>query len=313
MRVLVTGSSGFVGRWLVRALAGRGHEVWGYGRGPLLGPPEGLRDYRGGDLAADPALEAWLGSIRPEAVVHLAGQSSVGASWRDTAITVEASVVAAANLLLGLRRASAPVKVFVDVGSAEEYAPSGERLTEASPVGPVNPYGIAKLAQARVVGLLAQDANVALVHFRPFNHVGPGQARGFVIPDWIAQLLSAERTSGPAAIRVGNLGVVRDFTDVRDVVRAYVLAVEGQVPPGTYNLSSGVGRTLRSVLKDIVRAAGVEAEVVEDVGRLRPGDAPVRVGDSGRIREAAGWRPEIPWETTLGDAIAEIRRGDLGH
>lgn len=311
MRVLVTGASGFVGHWLVRALVDRDHEVWGYGRGPLNAQLEGLQNYRGGDLASDSALGAWLREIRPEAVVHLVGQASVGASWKDTALTVEASVAAAVNLLLTLRRAQAPVKVFVDIGSAEEYAPSDEPLTEASPVGPVNPYGITKLAQARVVGLLAADGAVPLVHFRPFNHVGPGQARGFVIPDWLTQLLAAERASGPPTIRVGNIDVIRDFTDVRDVVRAYVLAVEGQIPPGTYNLSSGIGRTLRSVLEDAIRATGVETEVFEDPRRLRMGDAPVRVGDSGRIREITGWRPETPWETTLGDMIAEIRREDL--
>lgn len=305
MNVLVTGASGFVGRELVQALSGRGHAVWGVGRNSPEDLPRGLTRYHCGDLASDTALESFVREAHPDAVVHLAGQASVGASWKDTLDTIDSSVVGSVGLHLTLRRTGAPVRVFVNIGSAEEYSPSDKPLTEDTALGPSNPYGITKVAQAQVLRLLCADASIPLVHFRPFNHIGPGQHVGFAIPDWASQI--AKAAGNALEIRVGNLQAVRDFTDVRDIVRAYVAAAEGDVPEGTYNLSSGIGRTLRSVLEDLIRAAGVEAEIVVDSARFRPEDTPVRIGNSKRLRDLTRWEPEIPWEITLRDVLEWFR------
>ncbi|MDA8344255.1 MAG: GDP-mannose 4,6-dehydratase [Thermaerobacter sp.] len=306
MNVLVTGASGFVGRELVQALSGRGHAVWGVGRNSLDELPSGLLRYHCGDLASDTELESFIREARPDSVVHLAGQASVAASWKDTSDTIDSSVVGSVNLFLTLRRTAAPVRVFVNIGSAEEYAPSDEPLTEDSAIGPSNPYGITKVAQARMLRLLCEDASIPFVHFRPFNHIGPGQHTGFAIPDWASQI--AQGTRETTTITVGNLQAIRDFTDVRDIVRAYVSATEGGMPEGEYNLSSGFGRTLRSVLEDLIGTAGVKAGIVVDRDRFRPEDTPTRIGDSDKIRRLTGWKPEIPWEATLRDTLEWFRK-----
>lgn len=305
MNVLVTGASGFVGRELVRALSERGHKVWGMGRNTVEETQKGLWRYHSGDLAVGTGMEVFIREAAPEAVVHLAGQASVAASWKDMSDTIESSVVATVNLFLMLRRTGAPLHTFANVGSAEEYAASDSVLTEDSPIGPSNPYGITKVAQAEVLRLLCADAGIPLVHFRPFNHIGPGQHTGFAIPDWGSQI--ARAPGKDLTVRVGNLQAVRDFTDVRDVVRAYVSAVEGEVPAGVYNLSSGRGRTLQSVLEDLIHVAGVEAEICVDKTRFRPEDTLVRIGCSEKLRGVTGWIPETPWETTLTDILRELQ------
>ena len=300
MNVLVTGASGFVGSEITQALWKRGHRVWGIGRNALENTPTALWRYYSGNLASDTGMELFIRQATPEAVVHLAGQASVAASWRDTSDTIDSSVVGSVNLFLMLRRTGAPVHTFVNVGSAEEYAPSDIPLTEESPIGPSNPYGIMKVAQAETLRLLFTESSIRLIHFRPFNHIGPGQHRNFVISDWAYQITHSAHAP---TISVGNVKVVRDFTDVRDVVRAYVQAAEGDVPEGTYNLASGVGRSLQSVLEDLQWYAGIVAEIQVDPSRFRPGDASVRVGSSRKLFELMGWKPEIPWSVTIRDIL----------
>lgn len=305
MKVLVTGASGFVGRILSETLSGRGHEVWGIGRNEFEAATVALRRYHNGNLASDENLEPFIEEAQPEVVVHLAGQASVAASWVNTLDTIQSSVVASVNLFLAVQRTGTPLRTFVDIGSAEEYAPSTEVLTEESPVGPSNPYGMGKVAQAEVLRLLCAEAEIPFIHFRPFNHIGPGQQVGFAIANWASQIVRARGKT--LTISVGNLQATRDFTDVRDIVRAYVLAAEGNVPPGYYNLSSAHGRSLHSVLQDLADVAGVEARTVIDRERLRPNDTPVRIGSNERICRLSGWQPAIPWHTTLMDILDSFK------
>lgn len=309
MRVLVTGATGFVGTHLVPVLVQRGHRVWGVGKSAAPADMKGMAGYHAGDLTCDQeGLRAFLLDAKVEVVVHLAGVASVSRSWDDPVGTIDSSVVASVNLHGAVTASSPDLVRWINVGSSEEYAPTDEVLTEEHAIGPRSPYGFAKVAQWRMLHWLLKSSTVDFVHFRPFNHVGPGQSRGFVIPDLAAQVLKAKSMTRPV-LRTGSLDAVRDFLDVRDVVRAYVDAVEGLVPAGTYNIASGEPRSIRSVLDDLLRLTGVHADIQLDSELLRPVEIPVRVGSSARLQGACGWVPSVDWESTLAEIMSDVRSG----
>ena len=305
VRVLVTGASGFVGRHLASLLvASREYEVWGTGK-TVLPPGSAIasKQFLTADLVGglDPQF---IAIAAPDVVVHLAGAASVGRSWRYVEESLDSSVVGAVALHSAMRDAGVKLRRWIDIGSSEEYFPSELPLTEESLTLPTNPYGFGKLAQARTLQYLCSRDNIEFVHFRPFNHIGPGQSLGFVIPDWADQIIRLLREHNACGrIRVGNIDVERDFVDVRDVVRAYTAAIDGKVPPGTYNVSSGVPRSLRAVFEEMTVIAGVTASVESDQELDRPSDARIRIGDSSKLASACSWRPKIAWHDSLRDVL----------
>ena len=295
MRVVVSGVNGFVGGHLARDLVSHGHEVVGLGLGPAADSvAELLVDYAAVDLT-----ETWP-DIPCDAVVHLAALSAVGPSFNDPQRVIWANSAPLTNLCEGLLRQSAPCRVVV-VSTGAVYAP-GVGLTESAPTEPRSPYAVSKLLAELQSGYYRRRG-LDVVVMRPFNHIGPGQGEGFLLPDLVAGVQAARETGTP--LRVGNLETRRDYTDVRDVVRAYRLAVEApNLDAPLFNVCSGESVSGRSILGQVVAALGIESPTVEvDPSRLRPGDPEAISGDSSLIRAALGWAPEIDLDKTVRDVV----------
>ncbi|MEY2567803.1 MAG: GDP-4-dehydro-6-deoxy-D-mannose reductase [Actinomycetota bacterium] len=295
MRAFLTGGHGFVGQWLIRHLESQGDEV--VAPGPEV------------DVTDAGALAAAVTEARPDAVYHLAALANVSDSWRDPARTFEVNATGTLHLLEAARRVEPHPRVLL-VCSAEVYggaAPDQGPIGEDTPVRPVTPYAASKVA-AEYLGLQAHlGYGVPVVRVRAFNHVGPSQSGAFVVSDLARRIAEAER-DGAKVLPVGNLTPRRDFTDVRDVVRAYRLLVEGGTPGEVYNVCSGRAIAIEELAHRLLALAGIDLVLETDPALVRPVDVPVLLGDPSRIRDAVGWEPQIPLDDTLRDVLAEWRQ-----
>jgi GDP-4-dehydro-6-deoxy-D-mannose reductase len=284
--VLVTGAAGFVGTHLLKQL-----------RDAV--PFEA--DVTDADAVANATRET-----QPQAVVHLAAVSWVPESWREPARAWEVNVLGTVNVLEAIRRESPDARVLV-VSTGEVYG-NAERFPtpEEAPMAPVSPYAASKAA-AELAGAQARLTGLDVVVARAFQHEGPGRDERFAVGSWTRQLAELELAGG-GVLRVGTLDVERDIADVRDVCRAYRLLLEPSVAPGVYNVATGRSVRLADVVDLLVGMVRVPVTVEQDPDRLRPADIPVQRGDASRLREATGWRPEIPLEQTLADTLEAARR-----
>lgn len=315
MRIGITGVAGFVGRHLIRALReAPGRELHGgdrldpeaAGRDPELGPH--LASYRPVEVGDADALAAWVRETRPEAVIHLAAQASGHDALRDPAGTYRVNALGSLHLLEAVR-AEAPGAAVLLVGSADVYGsgPPGERLREDAPLRPQNPYAVSKAAADALGELYAGTYALRVVRTRTFSHTGPGQQPRFALASFADQLARMDAGLLPPEVRVGNLSGVRDYGDVRDVVRAYELLVARGEPGEVYNVCTGVGHSLDELLRRLIRLSGVRAEVIRDSERVRARDAGHLVGDPARLTARTGWRPSISIEQTLEDLYRDAR------
>jgi GDP-4-dehydro-6-deoxy-D-mannose reductase len=264
------------------------------------------------DLLDRDRVDRLIGELRPQWVFHLAALSSPAASWDDPGATIATNVGMEANLLRALVRLDPMPRVLV-IGSGDEYGrPSGRnrRLDESAPLRPITPYGVSKVAQDLLGLQYHLSHGLPAVRVRPFNHAGPRQDPAFAIASFAQQLARIESGSQPPILKVGNLAARRDFTDVRDMVRGYRLALEKGKPGEVYNLGSGVAPRLRDVLTRLLRLTTARVTVEVDAARSRPAEAAVYVSDAGRFRRLTGWRPEIPIERTLRDTLDYWRRSE---
>ena len=306
--ILVTGAAGFAGSHVVEALAGNGTTPLGWTH--RAAPPSeivSLAEWESVDLLDLEAVRAAIARARPSAVVHCAGAPNVAHSWRDTLTPLSVNVLATHHLFDALRRAGAPCRVIVP-GSATVYAASAAPLTEDSPVAPSNPYAVSKLAQEELSLRAAREDGVDVIVTRPFNHTGPRQSAAFAAPNMARQIALIEAGLAEPLIRVGNLEAQRDFTDVRDIARAYVGLIHQGTPSTVYNVSSGVPRVMRSVLEALVTRARVAVRFEPDPALMRPSDTPVLVGDSTKLQRTTGWQPQIAFDRTLDDLLNYWRR-----
>lgn len=306
MRVLVTGVSGFVGRHLAAALAAAGHEVHGFGVPPA--PADlALGSYATGDLTRIADLEAALAATRPEQVVNLAGQASAARSFEDPAETFRVNTAGALTLLEAVRRAAPKARVL-QVGSGEVYGPqpAGTRVAEEAPFRPVSPYALSKAAADSAGAAFAEANGLDLVRTRSFAHTGPGQDERFVIPSFARQIARIERGTEPV-LRVGNLEVTRDISDVRDVAAAYAALLARGARGAAYNVCRGEGVLLSEIARRLVAAARVPIRIEVDPARVRPVDVPYLVGDPSALERATGEEPRFTLERTLADAIEDAR------
>jgi len=292
MRVYVTGAGGFVGAQLLPALEAAGHET--------------VAADREVDVTSREAVTAAFAAARPDAVIHLAAQSSVarsledpGSSWRVNYLGTRAVLQATAE--------AAPNSRLLVIGSADQYAPTGpgaRPFDEATPLRPRSPYARSKAAAEQLARLAGRDG-LDVVCVRAFNHTGRGQTDTFVVPDFAHQIAAIAAGRLEPVMRVGNLESVRDFLDVRDVVDAYLRLLDRSAPAGVYNVASGVGQRIGDVLGSLCERAGVAPTIEADPARHRPTDW--LVGNASRLQHVTGWRPVHDFETTLGEVLDDWR------
>jgi GDP-4-dehydro-6-deoxy-D-mannose reductase len=303
MRALVTGASGFVGRYLLEALAEAGYETCACG-----GPNDGS-DFLAVDLADLASLRAAFDLTKPDVVFHLAAATFVPESFSAPDATYVTNVIGTANVAQALRdytRENESRARLVFTSSAEVY---GAQPAEAYPLRetlaarPGNPYAASKAAAEMLLLGEAQSFSLDIVIARAFNHIGPGQSDRFAVASFASQLANIA-AGAPPLLYVGNLEARRDFLDVRDVVRAYVALAQGGRSGEIYNVCSGTARSMRDVLRELIIAAHVPVEVRDDPERMRPSDAPLSVGDAGKLRAATGWEPRIAFSATIRDIYA---------
>jgi GDP-4-dehydro-6-deoxy-D-mannose reductase len=285
-RVLVTGASGFVGRHLRQRL------------GDSFIPFEA-------DVLDASAVRAAVKGARPYAVVHLAAESSVAASWGDASAAWTVNVVGTVNLLEAVQSEQPKARILF-TSTGEVYGRAETLPTpESAPVEPLSPYAATKAAAEIACGQVARRG-VNVVVARAFNHEGPGRDERFAVGSWAAQVARLEEAGG-GVLEVGDLSAERDISDVRDVCRAYTLLLDESVEPGTYNVASGRSVAMRDVLAQIVSFARCSIEVESRAERIRPAEIPRMLGDATRIRQATGWEPEIPLEQTLVETLDAAR------
>lgn len=308
MRALVTGASGFVGGWLVRALLARGDAVHGTtlgGDGERLEPAV---HWHRGDVRSSAFLAGALDAARPDAVFHLAGVSSVGGAAADPAAAAESNTTAAVRLFteVARRRAAGTLDpVVLVVGSAEQYGAhpaSAQPLDEDTPQRPLSLYAATKAAQEVFALQAFRRDGVRVVAVRSFNHTGAGQSEQFLVPALVRRALGLRRDGG-TVLRLGNSTPVRDMAHVSDVVRAYILLADHGVAGEVYNVCSGTGYSVREIAELVLRRVGVAARLEEDPALVRPVEVPVLVGDPGRLQRRTGWRPERTLEDGIDDLI----------
>jgi len=299
----ITGSAGFAGGHLARELLGRGHDLFGIDRAGGRQQPAGVH---GLDLElADPeAVAEALGQTQPDAIFHLAAQSSAAASFTDPGGTLRTNIDATVGLLEGIRRWGRRPRLL-SVGSCEEYGPPGPGelpLDEGQLLRPASPYAVSKAAQTLLCLHYRRTYGLPIVSTRSFTHTGPGQSDRFVFSSFARQIAEAER-GGAGVLKVGNLEATRDVSDVRDIARAYADLVALDDPPELVNVCGGRELKVRRGLELLLAQAQVEITVEQDPKRLRPSDVPRFVGDATRLRAAIGWAPETPIESTLSDLL----------
>jgi GDP-4-dehydro-6-deoxy-D-mannose reductase len=307
--ILITGAAGFVGPYAARALAARGARVHGLGNeAPRETLP--LESWQMSDLLDPAALDAAIAATRPDAVLHLAGQSSAGRSFQRPVETFEANAMGTWRLLEAVHRAAPRARVLA-VGTGEVYGPQphGSRVGEEAPFRPVSPYALSKAAADTMAQVAGTRLGIDVVRVRAFGHAGPGQRPPFVIPSWAEQIAAIERGDAEPVLRVGELRVTRDLSDVRDVVLGYAALFERGKSGGVYNLCRGAGVELTEVVRALVARSRVPIRIEPDPSLLRPADVPWLVGDPGRIEAECGWHAAIELERTLTDVLDEWRAG----
>jgi len=313
---LITGITGFAGSHLAEYLLEHHGDVRVVGthrwRSPLDNV-EGILDrieLRETDLRDLNSVYRTMEAVRPDYVFHLAAQSFVPTSWNAPASTLETNIIGQTNVFEAVR-ALALDPVIQVACSSEEYGlvhPDETPIRETNPLRPLSPYAVSKISQDYLAYQYFQSYGLKTVRTRGFNHTGPRRGKVFVTSNFAMQLAKIEAGLQEPVIRVGNLDAIRDFTDVRDMVRAYYLAVTRARPGEVYNIASGKGITIRELLDRLIELAAVEVSIEQDPERMRPSDVEILLGDSSKFRADTGWEPQIPFEQTLKDTFEYWRR-----
>lgn len=302
MKVLITGANGFVGQHLVRELKNSGINVVSVGghTAPSIDGEECIRL----DLSNQEEAHRELNFTGIDGVIHLAGLAANGPSFSEPLKYINVNSAIQINLMeTALEQKCSPKFVVVSSGSVYD-ASAPLPITEKSPIKPSSPYSVSKLAQENLA-FYYTTRGLECVIARPFNHIGPGQGPGFIVPDLAQQIVDVKK-SGGEEIKVGNLSTKRDYTDVRDIVRAYRLLLEKGQSGEIYNICSGAASSGEDILNGLASAAGVNVKPVVDPSKNRPVDYPVIYGDHSKLEDATGWKPEIKLDTTLADVIKSM-------
>ena len=306
-KVLIFGCGGFVGKYLTDEFTSNGYEV----TGSDIRVPEWADDqFISCDLLNAEDVKAVITKVLPDIIVNLAAISSVGQSWKMPQLTISVNVNGSLNILQAVGscydKDNMPKVMFI--GSSEEYAPASAPVSETSPLDSNSPYGISKMTQESFAALYGREFGIDVYLVRAFNHTGVGQADTFVLPSWCKQAAEIDKSGKPGVMNVGNLKVRRDFSDVRDIVRAYRLIVEKGQPGKAYNVGSGVAHSLEDMLKTITSLSSQEITINVDPARIRPTDTPVICCDNSLIKAELGWAPEHDIFDTLKEMYENYRK-----
>jgi GDP-4-dehydro-6-deoxy-D-mannose reductase len=305
MKALITGVTGFVGSHLADYLKDKqGVEVHGIRR--PRSRDEFTREgvvYHNGDVTDFFCMAEIIGAVKPNILFHLAAQSDVKLSWSTPQATLEGNVLGTMNVLEAVRRLS-PETIVQFAGSSEEYGlvkPDECPITEAQPLKPISPYAVSKVAADLLCQQYYRSFGVKVVITRAFNHTGPRRGQNFVTSKIARQLALIKLGKAEPELVLGNLDAVRDFSDVRDIVRAYFLATEILDRGRPFNIGSGKGRQIGAVVSELKEISGVECKIKQDERFMRPSDVPYLECDSTKFRYETGWEPVFTFRETMTD------------
>jgi len=312
LRVLITGITGFAGSHLAEYVLREHPDVDVYGIMRWRSRTENIRDIESKiellecDLRDLSSVKQLIERVKPDRIFHLAAQSFVPSSWNAPAESLTTNILGQLNIFEAVR--ALDLDPWIQIAcSSEEYGLVHEDelpIKETNPLRPLSPYAVSKVGQDYLGYQYCQSFGMKVVRTRGFNHDGPRRGDVFVSSNFARQLVLIEKGKNPPVIRVGNLEARRDFTDVRDIVRGYWLALDGNCEPGeAYNLCSGTDYCIKDVLDTLIEMSGQRVTIEEDPERLRPSDVPVLLGDASKFHAATGWEPRIPYDQTLQDMI----------
>lgn len=306
-KVLVTGIDGFVARYLYDYLLKSGYDVYGTTINETY-KNDKIKTFKMNLLNAENVNDV-IKNMKPDMIFHLAGQSAVGLSWQKPVLTINVNVNGTLNLLEAVKNNNINPKVLI-IGSSDQYGiikPKNCPIKETQSQIPQSPYGISKKTQEELGKLYVKVYKMNIIFVRAFNHIGAGQSENFVVPDFASKIVKIEKGAIPV-LKVGNLDTLRDFTDVRDIVRGYVMLLENGKIGESYNIGSGNVIKVKDILKKLVSLSYKEIKVEIDKEKFRPVDVPIVQCDNSKIKEDTGWKPEISIDETLKDVL-EYWRG----
>jgi len=314
-RALITGITGFVGSHLAELLLAKGLEVYGTKR--WRSKTENIEHIMGklhlreADLRDGHSLFEVVREVKPDFVFHLAAQSFVPTSWRAPADTMETNAVGTINLLEAIRKLDIDPAIQI-AGSSEEYGlvfPDEVPIKETNPLRPLSPYGVSKVAADKLGFQYHRSYGMKVVITRSFNHTGPRRGEVFVTSNFAKQIVEIEKGLRDPVMSVGNMEAKRDFSDVRDIVRAYWLSATKCKFGECYNICSGTTRVIKDVLDILLKNGKVkDIKLEKDPSRMRPSDVQILHGNCDKIMEETGWKPEIPFEKTMTDLMDYWRK-----
>lgn len=309
VKALVTGISGFVGSHMAEYLLEIGGDIIGTirNRSRMNHLEDILSEIHLIECELrDPfSVENLISREKPDLIFHLAAQSFVPTSWNSPIDTIHNNVAGQVNIFEAVRRKELPCKIQIAC-SSEEYGqvePGEVPITEDNPLRPLSPYAISKVAQDYLGYQYHKSYGLHIIRTRTFNHTGPRRGEKFVTSNFAKQIAEIEKGIKPPVLYVGNLQAKRDFTDVRDVVRAYWLALQKGEPGECYNIASGSCCTIEEMLEVLLSYSSVTIEVKQDPERLRPSDVEILLGDYTKFHSQTGWTPQIPFKQTMEDLL----------
>src|SRR3989338_518921 len=310
---LITGITGFAGSHLAELLLKEDVEVHGIQRWRSKSDNiEAIKDkiqFHEADLLDAHSLYTVIDEVKPNYIFHLAAQSYVQSSWASPSNTLEVNIIGTVHLFEAVRKSGLPLAIQIAC-SSEEYGkvmPDEVPISEGNPLRPLSPYAVSKLAMDYLGYQYFESYGIKIIRTRGFNHTGPRRGDVFAESTFAKQIAEIEKGKKEPVVYVGNLDAKRDYTDVRDMVRAYYLSVEKCKPGEVYNIATGTGWRVGDVLDMLLKKSTAKIKIIHDPTRMRPSDVEVLVGDSTKFRNATGWKPVIPFEKTMEDLLNYLR------